>query len=242
MNIGLLGGTLESLLLAIELRKKKHQVFLFEIDAELGMPVHYPGRVIDLDGFKNWFSREQRKFLTLQKNEQGWAFRMEWVMKFLAHQATAKGVRCFLRTRVVDTVPIPGGFNVQLTGGERSFPTNLVLNRIVDFTGFGGSRPGDLKHHVNREHVLEYTSKPLRRWFGALVLQADAADAPNAALELHRSDGLAEVWWPEKPTWAPERGFVEAYEANLFGSLDSLEDLTFDAAVVRARRFSAKLV
>lgn len=239
MNIGLLGGTLESLLLALELRKNEHEVFLFEIDAELGMPIQYPGWLIDLEVLGNWLSKKQSDFLTLQKNKHGWAFRMEWAMKFLSHQATQKGVNCFTRTRVLNTASIPEGINVHLTAGERSFPSEVVLDRLVDFTKFGGSRPGDLKHQVKHEHVLEYRSGPLQPWFGALLLQADAKHAPNAALELHRSDGLTELWWPEKPNWMPERGFVETYEANL---PDSLEDLAFDAAVVRVRSFLQKLV
>ena len=239
MNIGLLGGTLESLLLALELRKRKHEVFLFEIDAEIGMPVQYPGWLLDLEVLGNWLSKEQRNFLTLYKNEHGWAFRMEWAMKFLSHQATKKGVNCFPRTRVLNTVSIPEGFKVDLTAGERSFPSEVVLDRIVDFTMFGDSRPGDLKHQVNPDHRIEYRSEPLQSWFGALLLQSDARQAPNAVLELHRSDGLAELWWSEKPSWMPERGFVETYEANL---PDSLKDLTFDAAVGRVRSFLQKLV
>lgn len=239
MNIGLLGATLESLLLALELRKHEHEVFLFEIDAELGMPVQYPGWLIDLEVLGNWLSKEQRDFLTLHENDHGWAFRMEWAMKFLSHQATKKGVNCFPRTRVLNTTSNPKGFKVDLTAGERSFPSEVVLNRIVDFTKFGGSRPGGLEHQVKPEHRIEYRSEPLQSWYGALLLQADAKQAPNAALELHRSDGLAELWWAEKPSWVPKRGFVETYEANL---PDSLEDLTFDAAVGRVRSFLQKLV
>ncbi len=48
MNVVLIGGTVEALLLAHHLQEP-HRVFLVEIEAELGLPVLHPGRVIQQD-------------------------------------------------------------------------------------------------------------------------------------------------------------------------------------------------
>ena len=84
MNIVLVGGTLEALLLSAELIKD-HDVSIIEIEAEIGLPVHHPGRVIDRSLLDQYMDSEQQSFLKLKTNEQGWGCRWEWIVKHVAH-------------------------------------------------------------------------------------------------------------------------------------------------------------
>ena len=239
MKIGLIGGTLESLLLALELQKEEHQIHIFEIEAEIGLPVQYPGYVENMTLFSEYFTEEQQRFLTLCSNPIGWAFRTEWVVKFLAHQAVALGVHCLPRTRILGCQSSPDGVEIQLSSNERDFPSNLHVDLLIDFTYPSASKPGHLEHRVPSECALPYTTDSSTPWFGGLVLQSDLMEGTNALLELRRSDGVAELWWPTKPGWVPQHGFLETYEASL---QERPEQLSFDAAVRRARSFVAHVV
>ena len=63
MNIVLIGGTIEALLVA-EHYSNDHAVSIIEIEAEVGLPSVHPGRVIDIDLFKSYFSEKQLEFLS----------------------------------------------------------------------------------------------------------------------------------------------------------------------------------
>jgi len=239
MNIGLLGGTLESLLLALELRSLHHEVYIFEIDAEIGMPVHYPGLVKNPNVLAEYITKEQEGFLTMFENPEGWAFRMEWMMKFLSHRAAIMGVKCLTRTRVLKSSSVDSGYEVKLSSGERSFPSTVHLDMLVDFSHPDHFNPGNLRHQHQQEHVMAYSIPELQQWYGGLVVESDITNESEATLQLHRSDGVVELWWPAPPTWRAEHGFLETYEAMISANVN---EISFDAAVQRVRSFADGLV
>ena len=74
LRIALIGGTIEALILAHHLLEK-NDVVIIEMEAELGLPVHHPGRVIDQNLLDTYFTSQQQTFLALQSNPDGWGCR-----------------------------------------------------------------------------------------------------------------------------------------------------------------------
>ena len=68
MDIVLIGGTIESLLVANHY-SKDHDVSIIEQEAELGLPSMHPGRILDIDLFKSYFSEEQENRVALLKSK-----------------------------------------------------------------------------------------------------------------------------------------------------------------------------
>ena len=83
MDIVLIGGSIEALLLSIEL-VNKHNISIVELEAEIGLPAHHPGRIVDLKSLDGFFTDQQQSFLELKENQDGWGCRWEWVMKHIA--------------------------------------------------------------------------------------------------------------------------------------------------------------
>ena len=71
MDVVLIGGSIEALLLSLEL-VSDHNVSIVELEAEIGLPVQHPGRIIDRASIANLFTDEQQSFLELKENEDGW--------------------------------------------------------------------------------------------------------------------------------------------------------------------------
>ena len=59
MDIVLIGGSIEALLLSIEL-VNEHNVSIVELEAEIGLPVHHPGRIVDLKLLDGFFTDQQK--------------------------------------------------------------------------------------------------------------------------------------------------------------------------------------
>ena len=64
LRIALIGGTIEALVLAHHL-VEKNDVIIIEMEAELGLPVNHPGRVVDQNLLDTYFTSEQQTFLSL---------------------------------------------------------------------------------------------------------------------------------------------------------------------------------
>ena len=94
MNVILIGGTIEALVLAHHLQAE-HHVIIIELEAELGLPVMHPGRVVNPELLNEYMTDEQQNFLLLSENEQGWGCRWDWVLKHLAANISRKGRSVF---------------------------------------------------------------------------------------------------------------------------------------------------
>ena len=235
MHVVLVGGTAEALVLAHVL-SDRHTVSIVEIEAELGLPVQFPGRVVDKSMLQRYFTDEQISYLMLKSNDDGWGCRWDWVVKHLAANVARKGVQCFTRTRVLSCTSTDAGMVMNLTNNERDLPTHLYADRIVLMHSSKAPGPGDRRHEWAPHRPETFPEVPLKQWFGGSVLSTDASSAQSPALKLDRADGITELWWSESPVWSPARGYFERCQPSLPVDVNLL---SFDAVVSRAVEFSS---
>lgn len=236
MNVVLIGGTVEALVFAHHLQEH-HQVYLIELEAELGLPVMHPGRVINLNLLNEYMTEEQQSFLLLSENQQGWGCRWDWVLKHLAANISRQGVMCMTRTRVLSCTKNGKQYVLELSSSERDFPTHLIADRVVLMSPLQTSGPG-LRHHCLDPHQPEiFPVNDGIEWKGGTVLTEEASNAPPTDLHLQRGDGMTELWWKGEMTWEPPRGFFENSWAVLSTDPD---ELSFDGVVSRVLGYLSK--
>lgn len=234
MRIALVGANVDALLLALKLDDQGHDVTVIEIEAEIGLPVDTPGRVIDRELLNEYFSPPQQAFLALKENQQGWGCRWEWVIKHLGHVVAHRSIPCYTRTRILKMESFDSGHWLHVQSTERPMPTKLVVDHVILVREAGVRAPGRRQHQLtDAVHRFHQTSMAL--WNGGLVVVADTlTNPPDATLVLERADGLVELWWGTHSEWTPARGFVETYRSCL---PSDPQELSFDAAVHRVASF-----
>ena len=234
VDIVLIGGSIEALLLSLEL-VNDHNVSIVELEAEIGLPAHHPGRIVEpklLDGF---FTNQQQSFLELKENQDGWGCRWEWVMKHTAAIAARRGVSFLTRTRIRSCTQHDASYVLELTSTERTTPTHIVADRVVLMNHHSMTAPGGRNHNLLPSSPLAFPSPRLADWFGGTVLTADVRHDVGADLVLERNDGTAELWWSTTPSWTPPRGFLEQCRVRL--PKDTAK-LSLDSVMSRARDFA----
>ena len=236
MNIVLIGGTIEALLVA-EHCSKDHTVSIIEIEAELGLPSVHPGRFIDVDLFKSYFTEEQLEFLCMQANSEGWGCRWDWVLKHLAANVARQGVQFFTRTRVLSSTKHDEKIILELNSSERATPIRLISDRVVLFSDPSTGGPGGKNHNFHPSQPETFHPLPSVSWFGGTVLSKDVESPNSAELVIQRADGMTELWWKGSPTWKPTHGFIE--QCTNYLSPD-VNHLSFDSVVGRVRAFLEK--
>ena len=240
MHILLLGASLDSLLLSSHLRANDHTVTIVEIEAEIGLPLHHPGRVIEISHFSDFFTQEQMEFLALHENDDGWGCRWEWVLKHVAHRVAQQGVSCLLRTRVLDVQQHADLFHVTISSNERNVPTNLTVDTIIDMQPRGQKVPGQRCHAPLPSPLPSYPFPDQEPWMGGMALFSTVQDEdPDADLVLRHADGLVELWWKGPQRWSPANGFIETCQVDLPTDID---EISFDAIVRRVNSFAASIV
>ena len=233
MDIVLIGGTIESLLVANHYCKD-HDVCIIEQEAELGLPSMHPGRILDIDLFKSYFSEEQLGFLALHANDDGWGCRWEWVLKHLAANVARQGVQFFTRTRVLSSNQQNEKILLELNSSERSTPMELMADRVVLFSDPLTGGPGGRTHHFHPFQPEMFHFLSTTTWFGGTVLSSDVDASTSAELVIKRADGMTELWWKNSPSWKPSRGFIEQCTSLL---PEDLHHLSFDSVVSRVCDF-----
>jgi len=240
MHILLLGASLDSLLLSHHFQSRNYSVTIVDIEAEVGLPLHHPGRIINLDLISNYFSQDQMEFLSLYENDDGWGCRWEWVLKHMAHQVIQGNVTCLLRTRVLNVEPEGDTFHVVVSSNERDLPTELTVDRIIDMQHKGYKTPGNLTHDVPPSVVQQFSYPDVEPWVGGMALSSTLQQQNiEADLLLKHADGLVELWWKGTPSWTPPNGFIETCELHLPTDID---EISFDAIVRRAASFAQDIV
>lgn len=232
MHIVLIGTSLDALLLAEQL-SKNHQITMIELEAEIGMPIHHPGRCVDKTHFSTYFTEDQQTFLAMKENPDGWGCRWEWVLKFLSHDVAIKGVTCLTRTRVVDMSLNDTQHLLHLSENERHDHHTLMADMIIDFST-NNRAPGLRTHNLTASHVISYPYGELAVWHGMIVLQDEPNKPDKPTLALERGDGLTEYWWMGEPGWTSSNGALEKCQTYL---PSSESEVSFDAAVARVARF-----
>jgi len=233
MHVVLVGGTAEALLLSYHLAAD-HTVSIVELEAELGLPVQFPGRVIDKDLLSEYFTDDQISFLMLHSNPDGWGCRWDWIVKHLAANVARKGVQCYTRTRVLSCTSTDAGTVVNLSGSERDLPSHLYADRVIAMRPLESVGPGRRRHEWTPNPPERFPEGGLNTWFGGSVLPIDAQTAPSPDLKLARADNITELWWSTPPSWTPSHGYFEQCELQLPSSVDLL---SFDAVISRVRGF-----
>ena len=233
MNIALIGGTIESLLVA-EHYSHDHNVYVIEIDAEIGLPAVHPGRIMDLDMARAYFSKSQLNFLALHVNPNGWGCRWDWVLKHLAANAAREGVQFLTRTRILSSTLCEKKIHLQLSSSERDKPMELTVDRMISFSKLSTIGEGGKNHSTHPHPPEEFHTLAGVPWFGGTVLSKDVDDSSAADLQIKRGDGMTELWWKNKPAWQPPHGFIEQCSAELS---PHISELSFDSVVSRVRGF-----
>ena len=238
MNVILIGGTIEALVLAHHLQSE-HHVIIIELEAELGLPVMHPGRVVNPELLHAYMTDEQQNFLLLSENEQGWGCRWDWVLKHLAANISRKGVQCFTRTRILSCSKENEEYILELSSTERHLPTHLTANRVILMSPPQTTGPGRRQHCLEPTQPEQFPSNAVVEWKGGTVLTEDAEDAPSTHFHLNRGDGMTELWWKDEMTWGPPRGFFESTSVVLSENPD---ELSFDGVVSRVLDFMTNSV
>ena len=179
MRIALIGGTIEALVLAHHLLEK-NDVIIIEMEAELGLPVNHPGRVIDPNLLDTYFTSEQQTFLSLQSNSDGWGCRWDWIMKHLAANIARDGVQFLTRTRVLSSTKKNQTIHLELTSTERDKPTILTVDRLVLTESSEKRGPGNRQHSLFPHSPITLSFPDTVPWFGGTVVSEDATSAPWA--------------------------------------------------------------
>ena len=188
-----------------------------------------------LDGF---FTDQQRSFLELKENQDGWGCRWEWVMKHTAAIAARRGISFLTRTRIRSCTQHDASYVLELTSTERTTPTHIVADRVV-LMSHPSTAPGGRDHTLLPSSPLVFPSPHLTEWFGGTVLTADVRNDVGADLILERNDDTTELWWSTTPSWTPPRGFLEQCRVRL--PEDSTK-VSLDSVMSRVRDFAANFL
>ena len=237
VRVVLIGGSIEALLLSIEL-SPQHDVTIIELEAEIGLPVQHPGRIINPSELQHYLNPDQISFLELKENEDGWGCRWDWVMKHFAAVAARQHVSFFTRTRIQSCMEHDNTYVLELTSSERTTPTHMVADRVVLMTGQSGA-PGGRSHQLSPSRPSEFPSPATTEWFGGTVLSGDADAATGADIILARGDGMTELWWSTSSSWVPQRGYLE--QCRVYLPCEKSE-LSLDSVMSRVRDFLTEFV
>ena len=238
MNIVLIGGTVEALVLAWEL-SVEHNIIVIEIEAEMGLPMTHPGRIMNSSILDDLFSEEQIAFLALKENPDGCGCRWDWVMKHLAANVARRGVSFMTRTRVLSCTKQDDVYLLELTSSERSTPTHLLADRVLQMHQPSGRGPGGRTHQLQPSTPPIFPHPKTTEWFGGTTLSSEHHASSKADLILQRADGMTELWWSKGPEWMPMYGFIEQCTTVL---PEDKEQLSLDSVLSRVRDHALKFV
>ena len=237
VRVVLIGGSIEALLLSIELAPQ-HDVTIIELEAEIGLPVQHPGRILNPSKLQPYLTTDQISFLELKENEDGWGCRWDWVMKHFAAVAARQNVSFFTRTRIQSCTKHDNTYVLELTSSERTTPTHMITDRVVLMPGQTDA-PGGRSHHLSPSQPSGFPSLETTEWFGGTVLSGDADATTGADLMLARGDGMTELWWSTSSSWVPQRGYLEQCRVHL---PCEKSELSLDSVMSRVRDFLTKFV
>ena len=237
VRVVLIGGSIEALLLSIELTPQ-HDVTIIELEAEIGLPVQHPGRILNPSILQPYLTTDQISFLEMKENEDGWGCRWDWVMKHFAAVAARQNVSFFTRTRIQSCTEHDNTYVLELTSSERTTPTHMIADRVVLMPGQTGA-PGGRSHHLSPSQPSGFPSLETTEWFGGTVLSGDADATTGADLMLARGDGMTELWWSTSSSWVPQHGYLEQCRVQL---PCEKSELSLDSVMSRVRDFLTEFV
>lgn len=237
MKIGIIGGSLQGILLSIQLASE-HEITVFELDAEIGTPAWHPGYIVNPDLLSTFLTEEQRSFLMLKQCKDGWGMRWEWLMKHLTIIAAQRGVSLRTRTRIQQTTEDGEYIVVETSSNETSQPSTFTFNHLID-AQTPHQKPGRLNHTLHQNHTTQYPFEESIPWFGGILSNHHLPKTTPLVPELilPRSDNLTELWWNTENYWIPEEGYIEEIRISLPKDKSMI---SFDAMYQKTTEFLQK--
>jgi len=212
-SVVFVGGTISNMISAIEL-SNHFEVYVFELNAEIGLPSISPGIIFDIQQLARYITEEQISFLQPKEIEDGYSVRSEWVLKHLAVTAAEKNVQIFTRTRISESFLTKNGFSIEYTGAGPNSMGQIECNFLVDDRQWTHSPPGAKNHNINVEPSLQPNFGSFHPMHGGTALTSDCTDIPTTITTYNRHEGLTEVW-QRSPEWIPKHGWIESISCQL---------------------------
>lgn len=203
-DIVIVGGCIEGLILSI-LCAEKHNVTLIDIHPEIGFPCSTPGWLENKESLQKYLDNDQLNQLNIFQNKEGFSISAQWLFKLLTIKAVQLNVNVLLRCRVTNVKSSDIETIIQYIGGINSGSGEIICNQLINLTDYCAPSPGKLQHTIAKSTP----TKPNQYW-GGLALTIDCQnDELQPVLQLIRKDGVSELWFQTKPTWAPNSGWLE---------------------------------
>jgi hypothetical protein len=236
-SIGLIGGTFSNLILAIEL-SDTHQITLFELNAEIGLPSVSPGYIENKNILTQYLTPQQIDFLQIHPLQNGFTLRSEWALKHLAVLAAAKGVEIFTRTRITECTENPKRLTLHFSGAGPNSAGTLECDSIINDMQWTYQAPGAKHHHLIQSNKIQTPQfGDFTPMHGGTALTSDCLTTPVEIITYPRAEGLTEVW-QDSEKWIPEKGWIETIQCTLPNHLDKR---SIDAQILEGRRISIML-
>ena len=212
-SVVFVGGTISNMISAIEL-SNHFDVYVFELNAEIGLPSISPGIISNLQQLDTYITKEQINFLQPKEIEDGFSVRSEWVLKHLAVTAAEKNVQIFTRTRISESFSTKNGFSIEYTGAGPNNMGQMECNYLVDDRQWTYSPPGAKHHNISVEPSFRPNFGSFHPMHGGTALTSDCTDIPPTITTYNRYEGLTEVW-QKNPEWIPKHGWIESISCQL---------------------------
>ena len=237
MRLAIVGSDVSALVLALKL-VTDHEVVVIEQEAEIGMPVHHPGRVLDLDVLAKYIPLQHHEILQLQKNQTEFGCRWEWVVKLLTVECSRRDVRFMTRSRITSMTRKNGAFRLEFNNFRKG--SFVEVDAIVDMNMVQGSGPGQRTHQLDVTGLVPWGKPETTLAQGILVptVYLDGVDVHGADFVVSRADHQTELWWYQEPDWAPPHGVLERMQGHL--PLNP-RLVSFDGCVLLAERVHSGL-
>lgn len=232
VRVAVIGSDVPALVLALKL-VKDHTVTVVEQEAEIGMPVHHPGRVFDLDLLSQYIPSSHHTILQLQQNDVEYGCRWEWVIKLLTIECSTQGVNFETRSRI--TSMVNGDSGTRLNFNHSQTKDWLEVDAVVDMNIVQDLGPGKRTHSLNHENLVAWGRPETAAAQGVLVPTAhlEELSPPDPAFVVGRADAQTEIWWYGTAEWEPAKGVLE----RMTGRLPLNPRLvSFDGCVLLAER------
>ena len=214
----IIGGSIEGLILSI-LSAEEHNVTLIDIHPEIGFPCTIPGWLVKKESLQKYFNADQLKQMNVFPNDKGFSVSGEWLFKLLTIKAVRAGVNVLLRCRVTNINSSSKETAIQYVGGINSGGGKINCDVLFDLTDYCAISPGNLQHNIPRSATSKPNRPQIHYWGGLALLEDCQNNKLQPTLQLIRKDGLCELWFEEKPTWAPSSGWIETMQNTTLGSL-----------------------
>ena len=232
MRVAIIGSDVPALVLALRL-SSTHTVTVIEQEAEIGMPVHHPGRILDLNVLTTYIPKKHHGILQLHDNGGEFGCRWEWVVKLLTIECATHGVRFETRSRVTSMTEQSGIHRLEFNHLRKEM--HIDVDVVIDMNIVQDVGPGRRTHCLNADGLLAWGKPELAQAKGILIPSnhLDLVSVSEPAFIIPRADHQTEIWWYGTSNETSTHGVLERMHGYLplNGRL-----VSFDGCVILAER------